>query len=67
MTFLHFRYRRRLGLLASAVVDSVEAGRLMEHVASCPSCRVELEGLKRITQALERDAAQLDLNLVTAQ
>ena len=57
MNLLHFRYRRHLGLLASGVLDSVESGRLMEHVASCPSCRVELEGLKRITQALERDAA----------
>jgi hypothetical protein len=57
MTFLHFRYRRRLGLLASGVLDSGEANRLLQHVASCPSCRVELEGLERTTRALESDAA----------
>lgn len=57
MNFLHFRYRRRLGLLASGVLDTAEAGRLLGHVASCPSCRRELEGLKRTTRALESDAA----------
>ena len=57
MNLLHFLHRRRLGLLASGVLDGADARRLSGHVASCASCQLELEGLKRATRALESDAA----------
>ena len=57
MTFLHFRYRQRLGLLASKSLDPHEAEGVLEHVTACPSCRAELAQLSRVASALQADAA----------
>jgi hypothetical protein len=57
MTFLHFRYRERLGLLASSSLDPREADGISKHVAECPSCQAELAGLSRLASALRTDAA----------
>ena len=57
MTFLHFRYRRRLGLLASSSLDPREADGISKHVADCPSCQAELAELSRLASALRADAA----------
>lgn len=57
MNLGHFLYRDRLGLLAAGVLDSAEAGRVSGHVANCAACRLELEALKRTTEALRADAA----------
>ena len=57
MTFLHFRYRRRLGLLASSSLDAREAEWVRLHVAECAACAVELQALSRIASGLRLDAA----------
>lgn len=57
MNLAHFLYRDRLGLLAASVLDAAEAGRVAGHVANCAVCRLELEGLKRTSEALRADAA----------
>ncbi len=57
MTFLHFRYRARLGLLAAQALEGREAESVRAHVRSCGSCRAEFEGLARAEETLRRDAA----------
>jgi len=57
MTFLHFRFTRRLGLLAAGVLNPTEASFVRSHIESCPSCRTELQGLERADAALRADAA----------
>ena len=57
MNLGHFLYRDRVGLLAAGVLDPVEAARVSGHVANCHSCLLELEALKRTTEALRVDAA----------
>jgi hypothetical protein len=57
MTFLHFRYRQRLGLLASSSLDPREADGVSKHVADCASCQAELAELRRFASALQADAA----------
>lgn len=57
MTLFHFRYRQRLGLLASSSLDPGEAEGISKHVAECPSCRAELAELSRLHAALQADAA----------
>ncbi len=58
MTLFHFRYRRRLGLLASASLAESETGWMRKHVADCASCQAELAGLSRLTALLRADADQ---------
>lgn len=57
MTLFHFRYRRRLGLLASSSLDSREAEGISKHVADCASCEAELAELSRLAATLRSDAA----------
>ncbi len=57
MTFFHFRFRRRLGLLASSSLEPAEAARLRLHVGSCDSCGRELAALQRVNALLLADAA----------
>ncbi len=57
MNLGHFLYRDRLGLLAAGVLDAAESATVSGHVANCDSCRLELEVLKRTTEALRVDAA----------
>ena len=57
MTFLHFRYRRRLGLLATSCLDAREAVEVRNHMAVCASCQAEFAGLSRLATALHADAA----------
>jgi len=58
MTFLHFRYRNRLGLLASSSLEPQEALTVRRHVDSCASCQAELVGLTALSSALAADAAE---------
>lgn len=58
MNLFHFRYRQRLGLLASSSLDADEAAGLRKHVAECASCQAELADLARLATALREDAAQ---------
>jgi anti-sigma factor RsiW len=57
MTLFHFRYRQRLGLLASSSLDPAEAEGVRKHVAGCPSCQAEFAELSRLASALRADAA----------
>lgn len=57
MTFLHFRYRRRLGLLASLSLDPREADEVSRHAGECASCQAELQELSKLASALRADAA----------
>jgi hypothetical protein len=57
MTFFHFRYRDRLGLLAASALDPREADAVLEHAADCESCRVELAMLREVTAGLAKDSA----------
>ena len=57
MTFLHFRYRQRLGLLASGALEPQEADRVVRHTTHCPSCQTEWAALSRLTSSLAADAA----------
>ncbi|MBK5256024.1 MAG: hypothetical protein JJE39_08320 [Vicinamibacteria bacterium] len=57
MTFLHFRYRRQLGLLAASTLDTLPAEWLRTHLKGCASCEAEFAGLALAVEALRRDAA----------
>lgn len=57
MTLLHFRYRDRLGLLASSLLPPSEAEWVLKHASSCDSCRMELDDLRRTVASLARDGA----------
>ncbi len=57
MNLGHLIYRDRVGLLAAGVLDPVEAAKVSGHVANCPTCRLELDVLKRTAEALRADAA----------
>ena len=57
MTFFHFRYRQRLGLLASSSLEPRETDWVREHVAMCSACQAELAELSRLTTTLREDAA----------
>ena len=56
MTLFHFRYRQRLGLLASSSLDPRETAKVSKHVADCASCRTELAELSRLAAVLQADA-----------
>jgi hypothetical protein len=56
MNLLHFRYRQRLGLLASSSLDEGETGWMRRHVADCVPCQTELAELSRLATALCADA-----------
>ena len=57
MTFLHFRYRRRLGLLAASALEPRAAEWVLKHTANCASCQTELSELTRAAARLIADAA----------
>jgi hypothetical protein len=57
MTFLHFRYRNRLGLLASASLEPAELDWVLKHTADCDWCRKELAELRETSARLLADAA----------
>ncbi|MBP6703054.1 MAG: zf-HC2 domain-containing protein [Vicinamibacteria bacterium] len=57
MTFLHFRFKDRLGLLADGSLAPAEAAAVRAHLGSCVSCQAEFEGLTRLTAALREEAA----------
>ncbi len=57
MTFLHFRYRRRLGLLAASALEPRAADWVLKHTANCASCQTEFEELSRAAALLAEDAA----------
>lgn len=58
MTVLHFRYRTRLGLLASSALDPAEASTVLKHVEECGSCQRELAELRRTVASLATEAAR---------
>ena len=57
MTFLHFRYQRRLGLLASSSLDASESDWVRRHAAACASCQGELAELSGVASSLRADAS----------
>jgi hypothetical protein len=57
MTFLHFRFKDRLGLLADGALAPAEAAAVRAHLAACPPCQADFAGLTRTTDALRQDAA----------
>ena len=57
MKLFHFQYQRRLGLLASSLLEPREAEDMAKHVEGCASCRSELASLSRLAAALHTDAA----------
>ncbi len=57
MNLLHFRYRDRLGLLASSALEPAEAEWVLKHTETCGACRAELALLKQTTMVLVEDAA----------
>ena len=57
MTFLHFRYRRRLGLLAASALEPRAAEWVLKHTANCASCQAELGELTRAAGRLIADAS----------
>ena len=57
MTFLHFRFRDRLGLLAADALEPVEAETVRKHASTCVSCGLELGDLERAHKRLIEDAA----------
>lgn len=57
MTFLHYRYRNRLGLLAASALPQGEADSLLRHTLNCASCREELSALTAAATLLRDDAA----------
>jgi hypothetical protein len=57
MTLFHFRFRSRLGLLASSSLDPRETGWMRGHVAGCASCRSELAALSNLATMLKTDAS----------
>lgn len=56
MTFLHFRYRRRLGLLAASALEPRAAEWVLKHTANCASCQREVSELSRAAARLAADA-----------
>jgi hypothetical protein len=58
VTLLHFRFRRRLGLLAASALAPQEAAAVRAHLRSCDSCAATFAELSRITENLRRDARQ---------
>ena len=57
MTFFHFLYRQRLGLLACSSLDPRETEWVSRHVADCASCQGELEQLSSLASSLRADAS----------
>ena len=57
MTLLHFRYRQRLGLLASGALEPQEADWVVRHTTNCPPCQAELAELSRLASSLAADDA----------
>jgi len=57
MTLFHFRFRNRLGLLASSSLDPRETEWVRGHVARCASCQAELTELSNLTAILKTDAS----------
>jgi hypothetical protein len=55
MMFEHLRARRRLPLLAAGVLDGSARGATLAHVASCSSCRQELDELGAVLRLLAAD------------
>jgi hypothetical protein len=55
MMFEHLRARRRLPLLAGGVLDGPARGATLAHVASCSSCREELDELGAVLRLLAAD------------
>lgn len=56
MTWLHFRFRNRLGLLAAEALAPAEADWVRAHLRACESCRSDFDGLERANRALREDA-----------
>ena len=57
MNLLHFRYRQRLGLLASSSLEPRESDWVREHVAMCSACQAEFAELSKLTTTLREDGA----------
>ncbi len=57
MTLLHFRYRQRLGLLASGALEPQEADWVTKHTTNCAACQTEFGELSRLASSLAADAA----------
>ncbi|HXB53554.1 MAG TPA: hypothetical protein VN461_02160 [Vicinamibacteria bacterium] len=71
MMFEHLRARRRLPLLAAGVLDGPARGATLAHVASCSSCRGELDELGAVLRLLASDLKPaeppLSLSLLVAR
>jgi hypothetical protein len=57
MNLFHFRYRDRLALLASGVLEPFDAEWVLKHVADCDGCQAELSDWKRFTANLGANAS----------
>jgi len=58
MSFLHFRHRRRLALLAADALDGGERERTLAHLASCAGCAAELAEIKGVLSRFDSDPAR---------
>jgi hypothetical protein len=55
MILAHLRRRRFVSLLAAGVLEGREREETLAHVAACARCRAELEELRALVLAIERD------------
>jgi len=51
----HLRRRRLVSLLAAGVLDGRQREQTLAHVAACPRCREEYEGLRALVAAMGKD------------
>jgi hypothetical protein len=58
VSLLHFRHRRRLTLLAAAVLDAAEREETLAHVASCAGCARELQEIRDVLARFDADPAR---------
>ena len=55
MSLLHGRWRKRVSLLASGVLDGRDRDAALAHVSACVRCRGEHEGLRSLLGVLAQD------------
>jgi hypothetical protein len=55
MILAHLRHRRRLSLLAARVLEGRERREALAHAEACGRCRAELDALRAVVAAMEKD------------